>query len=621
MVLVSYSGKEINAKLVYYGPGLSGKTTNLEYIYGSIPGTHRGKMVSMKTKTERTLFFDFLPVQLGELSGFKTRFLLYTVPGQVYYNATRKLVLKGVDAVVFVADSKRGKMDENVESLQNLRENLLEHGHKLEDIPFVLQYNKRDLPEVYSVSELDQVLNPMHVPVFEAVATSGPGVVETFKAVSKLLLKKLAEEIGVPIVGAGKSEGIDLATQGQAAAQPQPSRPAAPEVIQVATPAPPPPIPAAPPAQSIPLAPAAPTQSIPLAPAQSIPSVPAQPQPAAHPHGNPPAASAHTQLPPIPTGHTPAASTGHAQTPAAPPHQHSIPAASIEQAQSPTPPPPQPILGSQPAPSNQAILRTPSAPTSRPGGAFADAHASGRGVWAKSGDDAGESDLRVEHHQVSYDSPRNAEPQESASASFTGSLGSPVHGSPARAPLAEARETEESRNTGVAARLRKWLKREEPAETAIQGSGVPTSGAGAHGSGEHGATGEGEPLPLHGEPADPADSRPPIGAGPELRTAIAQAFDSAPSRTTELAQAETGWRTDPGLSVSDRSSERMSDRRDERRVQEDLAPVRERGPVRAREITVPLELTPADLESGIIIRLAVRLQESDEEDRIGRRAA
>ncbi|MCA9729658.1 MAG: hypothetical protein KC729_18395, partial [Candidatus Eisenbacteria bacterium] len=142
----------------------------------------------------------------------KTRFLLYTVPGQVYYNATRKLVLKGVDAVVFVADSKRGKMDENVESLQNLRENLLEHGLKLEEVPFVLQYNKRDLPEVYSISELDQVLNPMGVPAYEAVATSGPGVVETFKAVSKLLLKKLAGEIGVPIVGSGKADGIELGT-------------------------------------------------------------------------------------------------------------------------------------------------------------------------------------------------------------------------------------------------------------------------------------------------------------------------------------------------------------------------------------------------------------------------
>ncbi len=200
MVLVSYSGKEINAKLVYYGPGLSGKTTNLEQIYGSIPQTHRGKMVSMKTKTERTLFFDFLPVNLGELAGFKTRFLLYTVPGQVYYNATRKLVLKGVDAVVFVADSKRGKMDENVESLDNLKENLRENGLTLDTLPWVIQYNKRDLPDAYSLDELQQVLNPQNVPFYEAVATNGQGVVETFKAVSKLLLRKLSKEVGAPIL-------------------------------------------------------------------------------------------------------------------------------------------------------------------------------------------------------------------------------------------------------------------------------------------------------------------------------------------------------------------------------------------------------------------------------------
>jgi mutual gliding-motility protein MglA len=205
MVLVSYSGREINAKLVYYGPGLSGKTTNLEYIYGSIPDGQRGKMVSMKTKTERTLFFDFLPVNLGELSGFKTRFLLYTVPGQVYYNATRKLVLKGVDAVVFVADSKRGKMDENVESLENLKENLREHGLTPEQIPFVIQYNKRDLPDVYSVQELEAVLNPNGVPSNEAVATTGQGVVDTFKSVSRLLLRKLAADIGVSVVGPSPS--------------------------------------------------------------------------------------------------------------------------------------------------------------------------------------------------------------------------------------------------------------------------------------------------------------------------------------------------------------------------------------------------------------------------------
>jgi mutual gliding-motility protein MglA len=201
MVLISYSGREINAKLVYYGPGLSGKTTNLEYIYGAIPQTHRGKMVSMKTKTERTLFFDFLPIDLGELSGFKTRFLLYTVPGQVYYNATRKLVLKGVDAIVFVADSKRGKMEENLESLQNLRDNLKEQGLDLDKMPWVIQYNKRDLPDVYSIEELDRTLNPSkRILSFEAVGTTGVGVFETFKSVSKLLLQHLSKEIGVRVV-------------------------------------------------------------------------------------------------------------------------------------------------------------------------------------------------------------------------------------------------------------------------------------------------------------------------------------------------------------------------------------------------------------------------------------
>jgi len=195
MVVVSYSGKEINAKLVYYGPGLSGKTTNLEHIYQSVPATNRGKMVSMKTRTERTLFFDFLPVDLGEIGGFKTRFLLYTVPGQVYYNATRKLVLRGVDAVIFVADSGQGKMEENLESLENLRENLREYGLSLDDMPWVIQYNKRDLPNAYTLEELEAALNPGGVPSFEAVATTGDGVFECFRGTARILLQKLSQEI------------------------------------------------------------------------------------------------------------------------------------------------------------------------------------------------------------------------------------------------------------------------------------------------------------------------------------------------------------------------------------------------------------------------------------------
>jgi mutual gliding-motility protein MglA len=196
VVVVSYSGKEINAKLVYYGAGLSGKTTNLESIYEAVPETSRGKMVSMKTQSDRTLFFDLLPLDLGEIMGFKTRFLLYTVPGQVFYNATRKLVLKGADAVVFVADSGIGKMEENKESLANLKANLAEYGLKVEEMPFVIQYNKRDLPNVYSVEELNKELNPDgRWQTFEAVATKGVGVFETFRGVSHLLMQKVTREL------------------------------------------------------------------------------------------------------------------------------------------------------------------------------------------------------------------------------------------------------------------------------------------------------------------------------------------------------------------------------------------------------------------------------------------
>jgi hypothetical protein len=195
VVVVSYSGKEINAKLVYYGAGLSGKTTNLEAIYEAVPDTSRGKMVSMKTQSDRTLFFDLLPLDLGEIMGFKTRFLLYTVPGQVFYNATRKLVLKGADAIVFVADSEVGKMEENKESLANLRANLAEYGLTLDSIPWVIQYNKRDLPNLYTVDELNAELNPGRVPSFEAVASEGKGVFETFRGVSHLLMEKVTKDL------------------------------------------------------------------------------------------------------------------------------------------------------------------------------------------------------------------------------------------------------------------------------------------------------------------------------------------------------------------------------------------------------------------------------------------
>ena len=203
MVVVSYSGREINAKLVYYGCGLSGKTTNLESIYEAVPETSRGKMVSMKTQSDRTLFFDLLPLDLGEIMGFKTRFLLYTVPGQVFYNATRKLVLKGADAIVFVADSEVGKMEENKESLANLRANLAELGLSLDNIPWVIQYNKRDLPNVYSIDELNKEMNPGgRIPTFEAVATDGKGVFETFRGISHLLMEKVTRDLRRSTAGA-----------------------------------------------------------------------------------------------------------------------------------------------------------------------------------------------------------------------------------------------------------------------------------------------------------------------------------------------------------------------------------------------------------------------------------
>jgi signal recognition particle receptor subunit beta len=196
VVVVSYSGKEINAKLVYYGAGLCGKTTNLEAIYEAVPDTSRGKMVSMKTQSDRTLFFDLLPLDLGEIMGFKTRFLLYTVPGQVFYNATRKLVLKGADAIVFVADSEVGKMEENKESLANLKANLAEYKLSLDDIPWVLQYNKRDLPNIYTCDELNAEINPGGtIPYFEAVATQGRGVFETFRGISHLLMEKVTKDL------------------------------------------------------------------------------------------------------------------------------------------------------------------------------------------------------------------------------------------------------------------------------------------------------------------------------------------------------------------------------------------------------------------------------------------
>jgi hypothetical protein len=192
--LVNFTTREITCKIVYYGPGRSGKTTNLHYVYGRVPEARRGRMVSLATQTDRTLFFDFLPIDLGQISGFSTRFQLYTVPGQVYYNATRRLVLQGADGVVFVADSQARQLDENIESLQNLQSNLLELGIDIRTLPVVLQYNKQDLPRelILPAADLDDALNFRDVPSFAADALHGKGVFETLKGISELVLKRLA---------------------------------------------------------------------------------------------------------------------------------------------------------------------------------------------------------------------------------------------------------------------------------------------------------------------------------------------------------------------------------------------------------------------------------------------
>ena len=197
MVLFNYATKEITAKIVYYGPGLCGKTTNLQFVYDSLPSNNKSKMLSLATKTDRTLFFDFLPLDLGKIRGMRTKLQLYTVPGQVYYNSTRQLVLKGADGIVFVADSQDFALDANLESLQNLEDNLKRQGIRLREMPMVIQYNKRDLPNTLPVAEIDKELNKLGAPTFESVATTGLGVEETLKGVTQLVLAHLVKKYGL----------------------------------------------------------------------------------------------------------------------------------------------------------------------------------------------------------------------------------------------------------------------------------------------------------------------------------------------------------------------------------------------------------------------------------------
>ncbi len=233
MALLNYKKKEINAKIVYYGPGLSGKTTNIQHIHGKLRPEHKGKLMTLATQTDRTLFFDFLPVELGEIRGLKTRFQLYTVPGQVFYNATRKLVLKNVDGVVFVADSDPAHVADNIESIRNLAQNLKFHNKDIRSIPLVIQYNKRDLPNALPIEELEKKVNLYGAPHTEASAGMGKGVLETLTTVSKLVLQRLRDTTNVVRVD---EEGVSHPTTGKTT-QPNQS-PAAAEQTVMASPEP-----------------------------------------------------------------------------------------------------------------------------------------------------------------------------------------------------------------------------------------------------------------------------------------------------------------------------------------------------------------------------------------------
>ncbi len=217
MANINYATKEIIIKIVYYGPGMSGKTTNLQVLHQMVPKDAASRMISLATEQDRTLYFDLLPISLGSVKGFNTKFQLYTVPGQVYYNTTRKLVLNGVDGVVFVADSQVGKMPENKESLENLRENLAEYGIDLNTFAVVMQYNKRDLSPIYSVEELQRELNPLGFPYTEAIAFKGQGLMETLKLISKLTLQRIGKKSGAQVQYADDTSGPAPATPTQQA--------------------------------------------------------------------------------------------------------------------------------------------------------------------------------------------------------------------------------------------------------------------------------------------------------------------------------------------------------------------------------------------------------------------
>ncbi|MEW6356698.1 MAG: ADP-ribosylation factor-like protein [Planctomycetota bacterium] len=311
MVQINFALREVSCKIVYYGPGLSGKTTNLEIVHQKAPAGHKGKMTSLATEGDRTLFFDFLPLDLGTIGGMKTKFQLYTVPGQVYYNATRKLVLRGADGVIFVADSDASKLEENIESLENLEQNLKENGLNINEMPLVLQWNKRDLPNALSVAELEQKLNRWGAPSFEAVAVKGEGVFPTLKALAGLVLESVnTKGAQVSKDGDKKKAAAPTPAQARPAAAPPPVAPQPPAAPPMPPPMPPMPQPPMATPMQPPMAPPMPPASPPMAapPRPQAPAAPAPrpgPMPAAFPAATATSAPPRAPAPYAPPGPTP----------------------------------------------------------------------------------------------------------------------------------------------------------------------------------------------------------------------------------------------------------------------------------------------------------------------------
>ncbi len=278
MVQINFARREVNCKIVFYGPGLSGKTTNLEIIHKKVPDTARGNLTSIATEQDRTLFFDFMPLDLGQVAGMKTKLFLYTVPGQVYYDSTRKLVLQGADGVAFIADSDPNRMNDNLESFKNLERNLKDYGVDIRKLPVVIQYNKRDLPGALSVAELNAKMNAIGAPTFEAVAVKGEGVMQTLKGISKLVVDRLNEEYAPVKSAASAPAAVAAAPAARPASPPPPRPPSGVTPAPAARPAPPPP-PAARPAPPPPRP--APPAARPPAPApRPAPIAPPPPAPA-----------------------------------------------------------------------------------------------------------------------------------------------------------------------------------------------------------------------------------------------------------------------------------------------------------------------------------------------------